>query len=200
MKNFKQYLAERFVNLFTTEADEEQRRQYADAVWDILQATYKPIGGIKGSGFASKDDMIRGIPFWKLVVKDGEVHGCVMYKDKGGRKLVAAGYKEGSEYGRLKVIEISKHDLTRAYGEKSKGSLGSIMKQVPWPLLEPLLIKPRRSDKTIPVTELKPNEVPEDGQLTLKKYPHLRPYSYVRIIGGEYVFKVSMGTLGKELY
>lgn len=57
------------------------REKYAEQVWDVLQFSYRDIGGIKGSGFSSIQDMIDNIPFWKMVTKNGEVHAVVMYKD-----------------------------------------------------------------------------------------------------------------------
>lgn len=74
-------LNERFVNIFS---DEETKRKYASDVWDILQKSYADIGGIKGSGFKTIDDMVKNIPFWKLSVHDGVVDAVAMYKDKGG--------------------------------------------------------------------------------------------------------------------
>lgn len=36
----------------------ELKRKYVDQVWDIIQIAYKKIGGPKGTGFRSKEDMI----------------------------------------------------------------------------------------------------------------------------------------------
>ena len=46
--------------------DDADREKYAPAVWDLIQQSYAKIGGIKGKGFSSPDDMIMSIPFWKL--------------------------------------------------------------------------------------------------------------------------------------
>ena len=197
MKTYEEYLAERFVNLFND--SEEERRKWAPELWNMLQATYASIGGIKGSGFESIERMITTIPFWKLIVQNGVLHGAALYKDKDGRKLVASTYRAGSEYGRAKVIDIAKNDLTRSYGEKSKAALGSLMKTVPWPILEPFMLKPKRSKSVIPIDDIPCNEIPEDGVATLKRFPELTPYAYVRLIGGDYVFKVSMGTPGQTI-
>ena len=96
MKTFKEFineqryqlLSERFINLI---GDDERKEDYRDQVWNLLQTSYKPIGGIKGTGFKSPDDMVKNIPFWKMAVKDGKVEAVIMYRDKGGRKSVAMG-------------------------------------------------------------------------------------------------------------
>lgn len=196
MLTFREFLNERFLNLIH---DESEKTKYADAVWDILQVSYASIGGIKGSGFKDKEDMIKNIPFWKLVVFGGEVHGVALYKDRNGRKLVASGFLEGSERGRMGIVDIVKNDLERSYGEKSKGALGLLMKTIPWETLKNFMLVPKKSSKIIPISELDPSEIPEDGVFALTKFPHLRPYAYVRLIGDDYVFKVSMGTPGNTI-
>ena len=188
-------LNERYVNILE---DEETKRKYAKDVWDILQKSYADIGGIKGSGFNSIDDMIKNIPFWKLSVHNNVVDAVAMYKDKGGRKLVATGYN-GSEVGRLAVTEMAKADLQRAYGEKSKGALGSLMKSVPWDVLKIFMLKPKESAKIRPIKGMNIKDLPDDAQYALNKYPHLIDYGYLRTIGDEWVFKVSMGTPGKTI-
>jgi hypothetical protein len=64
----EQILQERFVNLI---GDDARKERHKDAAYDMLQQTYASIGGIKGSGFNSPDDMVENIPFWKLAFKDG---------------------------------------------------------------------------------------------------------------------------------
>lgn len=188
-------LNERFVNIFN---DEETKKEYASDVWDILQKSYADIGGIKGSGFNSIDDMIKNIPFWKLSVHNNVVDAVAMYKDKGGRKLVATGYN-GSEIGRLAVTEMAKADLERSYGEKSKGALGSLMKSNPWEVLKNFMLIPKASAKIKPIKGMNIKDLPDDAQYALNKYPHLIDYGYLRPIGNEWVFKVSMGTPGKTI-
>lgn len=97
---FEQTLTEKFINLIG-EKDIEKKREYADRVWDILQRSYAKIGGIKGSGFKSKEDMIKNIPFWKIMKSNGKVIAVKLYKDKNGRKSVAGG-TDGSKEAKLK--------------------------------------------------------------------------------------------------
>ena len=95
MKKFLDYkddleeLQEGFTNLLPHHG--ELKRKHVDAVWDMLQHSYAKIGGIHGSGFSSKEDMIAKIPMWKIGKTGGRVNSVVLYKDKEGRKSVAAG-------------------------------------------------------------------------------------------------------------
>lgn len=60
---FEQSLTEAFVNLIN---DDPKKIEYVDDVWDIIQRSYAKIGGIHGSGFGSKDEMMKKILFGKL--------------------------------------------------------------------------------------------------------------------------------------
>lgn len=205
MKSFKQYISESFVNAVAGKSDElELKKKYVDQVWDILQDSYKDIGGIKGSGFESKDAMIKKIPFWKLAVKDGVVHAVILYKDKGGRKSVAMGVN-GSDFSKKKVKDMLASDIKRSYGEKSKGALGALLKTVPWDILQQYIKTPAEAqkilgadDEVVPVTQTKDN-IPEDGVKTLEKFPELWKYAYTREIGGKPVFKVMLGSAGNKI-
>jgi hypothetical protein len=196
--SFEQFLNERFVNLID---DDEKKRHYAHQVWEILQYSYRSIGGIKGSGFTNTEEMLQKIPFWKLATKDGIVHAVLLYKDKGGRKSVAGGVLEGSLYGKKKMQEMYAADIKRAYGEKSKAALGTLMKQVDWPILQNFTFTAkeviRRFDgDAVPLTSVPRNQWPEDASKTIERYPHLLQYGYLREIGGAMVFKVMFGTPG----
>lgn len=68
MISFSDFLVEHVENLSSSEAKEK----YVDEVWQILQDSYKYCGGIHGSGFKSKQDMIDNVPFWKLQKKGGK--------------------------------------------------------------------------------------------------------------------------------
>jgi len=205
MKRYKEYISEKYVNLI---GDDEGKEKYVDEVWDLLQKSYAPIGGIGGSGFKNKQDMIDNVPFWKLGVKNGKVVAVNLYKDKGGRKSVAFG-SDGSPASVPVVKDIIASDLSRSFGEKSKAMLGKLLKTVPWDVLEPFLMTPEQAAKANPkkvvtaITDLKPDDIPEDGKITLKKYPQLRKYAYTRQLGGrpgnEEAFKVMLGTPGRKI-
>jgi hypothetical protein len=89
-KTVNKYLVEKYINLLSNDTDLKQR--YKDDVYALLQDAYASIGGVKGSGFSSPEDMVRSIPFWKLGFVDGRLVAVVMYKFVDGeRKLVAIG-------------------------------------------------------------------------------------------------------------
>lgn len=199
MYRFKQFINESFKNAI---GDSPLKDMYADQVWDILQKSYAGIGGIKGSGFSTKQDMIDNIPMWKMAVKDGAVEVVIMYKDKGGRKSVAMG-STGSDYARKKIPEMFTAELKRSYGEKSKAALGTVLKMYPEHVITPFLHDPDRArgilpNKTLvtPIKDVHMNDWPEDAKFTISKYPFIKDYGYLRYIAGKPTFKVMVGTPG----
>jgi hypothetical protein len=196
MLSFGELLSERYTNII---GDNELKQQYKQAVWDVLQLSYKQVGGIKGSGFSSPDDMVKNIPFWKLAIKGGAVVAVVLYKDNGGRKFVALG-TNGTEVGKRSIVDMMKNDLNRSYGEVSKAALGVLMKQVPWDVLKHFVKTPEEAktitgkDDVRPVSEVPFNDLSKDAKKTLENYPQLRKYGYLRNIGGDIYFKVLLGT------
>jgi len=189
-------LTERFINAIGTD-DIDIKRKYLDQVWEIINDSYRDIGGIKGNGFSSKEDMLT-IPFWKMIVKNGIVHAVVMYKDRNGRKSVAMG-TDGSEYSRKHLASLTKHDLFRSYSERSKSALGYMMKTVPWDILEEHLFTPEEAGRILqkpilPITDIPEDEWPDDAKVSLTKYPNLKKYGYMRNIGGHLTFKIMSGT------
>jgi hypothetical protein len=178
------------------------KEQWVDQVWDMLQNSYKNIGGIKGTGFTTKEDMIKNIPMWKMATVKGKLVAVLMYKDKGGRKTVAGG-TDGTPTGVKKYIDMVSAELKRSFGEKSKGALGVTMKTVPWETLENFTLSPEVVSKAIgwkvtPIKDYK-GELPDDAKLTLSKYPQLKKYAYIRPIAGSDVFKVAFGTPGLKI-
>ena len=119
--------------------------------------------------------MILNIPFWKLVTKDGKVISCRMYKDKEGRKGVAAG-TDGSKESVKSYRALTIEDLKRAYIELSGKALNSLQKQLGddfYKYAIPVVV----AQKKLPDDEL----IPIDD------------YFYQREIGGEMVTKVMVG-------
>lgn len=197
MLSFSQYLSENYKN-FIGPNSKEQREKWADEVWSILQKSYAPIGGIKGNGFKNKEDMIENIPFWKLYTKNDKVVAAAFYKDKGGRKAVAFA-TDGSDLGSRIVSEMFRSGLGVTYGEKSGPALGKMMKSVPWDELKGFLLMPNivaklTGDEVIPAEKFGIKNMNEKDRFTYEKFPQLRPYFYVRDLGGHMHLKVSMGT------
>jgi len=201
----EQIILERYVNAvgFDNEAI-QTKNKYKDAVWNMLQKSYAAIGGIKGSGFESPAAMVEKIPMWKIAIKDGRPVAVIMYKDKGGRKSVAVG-TDGSDQGAGAVNDMFKNEITRSYGEKSKSALGKALKLIPWDVLKGHIVLPDRvaemmpEDRVIPIKDVPKSEWPGDAQLTLKRFPQLIDYGYLRDIGGQMIFKVMLGTPGKTI-
>jgi len=173
-------LAERFVNAFAT--DMELRQKYAEQVWAILQASYKGIGGLKSNGFGSIQEMIDIIPFWKLGVRDGKVHAVMMYKDKNGRKGVAAG-TDGSQEGKELLKDILRNDFNRSYIEVSHDLLRFMKRNFP-DEIDHYTISPDKA-KGISGKDSTPSS--ED------------PNEYVRMVAGEPISKRMVGTPGKTI-
>lgn len=201
MKKFSSFLTERYKNAIGP--DDPLKQQYAIHVWELLQRSYAKIGGIKGSGFESPEDMIRKIPFWKMAVNNGTVEAVILYKDKGGRKSVAVG-STGSDYARRKLTDMIKNDIQRAFGEKSKGALGFALKMFPPDIIEPYMLNPAQvqqitGEPVTPLAMLDRSEWPEDARLTIAKFPYVKKYGYVREIGGAPTFKVAIGTPGMTI-
>jgi hypothetical protein len=201
MKRLNTILQERYKNAFID--DKDMRLQYIDQVWDILQRSYASIGGIRGSGFAYKEDMLN-LPMWKMAVDGDTVRVVIMYKDKGGRKSVALG-TDGSTRAPRYVRELFKQEFKRSYGEKSKAALGSVLKAVPWDALKAFVLTPDEASKqlgkaVVPVASMLDKDIPADGKATLNKFPELRDYAYLRDIGGTMTFKVLLGTTKRKIF
>lgn len=195
-------ITESFVNLIGFN-DEilHKKKKYAEDVYNLLQSSYASIGGMKGNGFTSPEDMVKSIPFWKIATYDGIPKAVIMYKDKNGRKAVAVG-SDGSEIAAKFVNDIYSNEISRAYGEKSKSSLGKLMKTIPWPVLEPFMYSPENAGNVIGKDVTSVNDVddlPDDAVFTLQKYPQLQQYGYLRNINGTPTFKIMVGSHGKSI-
>lgn len=192
--SFREFLSESFLNYFIH--DKEKREMVVDEVWDILQDSYRPIGGIHGNGFRSKEDMIKSIPFWKLVRRGGKIVTVVMYRDKAGRKMVAAG-TDGSTEGKNGLAEILSDDLKRdrSYTELSGKLLSFVSNTVGESILAGYLMTPEQFSK---VTGDEISDPPSDDPEVLK-HSRIKKFFYQREIGGVMHTKVAMGTPGLSI-
>lgn len=196
--SFKKYVEqvnEAYVNLLPPHEDE--KRQHADKVWSMLQSAYSKIGGIAGSGFQDKEDMIKSIPFWKIGKTNGNVNSVVLYKDKGGRKRIALA-TDGTDEGKKRLAGMIKDDYDRSYGEISGPSLKFLKKHTPEGFVKSKAMKfhdvqkiaRANGDEILPV----PAHDPE-----LMAHPELKDHLYQRKIGGDYHTKVMLGTPNKKI-
>lgn len=99
-----QQLLERVLNLFTP----EEKTQYADEVWDILQKSYEKVGGFKS--VADVNELINQTYLWKLVRRDGQITSVNIYADKQGRKSIASG-TNGTTQGKIDYVKTNSEDL-----------------------------------------------------------------------------------------
>lgn len=172
---FTQFLSEKFYNAFT----DDQKRKYADQVWDILVQSYKSLGGMRG--ISSKEDMIKNIPMWKIAKDHDEVLVAILYKDRGqGRKLVAVG-TNGSPQSKELLHNMLKKEFERSYTEIS-GPLFSFMNKH-----FPDLVK----KYTIPTDQVE--------KILNKTVAPTRDGMYKRVIQGQIREKIMIGTPGKTI-
>lgn len=204
MLSFKSYITEGFKN-FIGASSIEDRRKWADEVWELLQSSYAKIGGIKGNSFNSKEDMINNIPFWKIFVRNNKVICVFMYKDKDGRKGVACGSDKTPE-ARTIMADVFTSNLKVSYGEKSKAALVFAMRVIPWDIIKQYLITIDEVKRTlheddiiVPDDAFVQTHLDKDDNTVWKRFPQLHPYFYVRIIGGHLSLKVAIGTVGKNI-
>lgn len=192
--SFKQFVAEHFVNLI---GDHPGKDEHADKVKSILDDSYRSIGGIHGSGFKDKEDMKKNIPMWKLHKRGGEVKAVAMYKDKGGRKLVAVG-SDGSREGSSAVKRMVHDDLRtgRAYGEQSSSLLSAMKRHVGSEHLAKHVVPFHEVHKHLDGDEIRH---PPHDDAEIKAHPELAHHFYQRKIGGEWHTKIMLGTPGKKI-
>lgn len=174
-------LTETIDNLFIDDVD--KRKKYAQQVYDLLQQSYKSIGGIKGSGLDSPEAMIQKIPMWKIHRRGDEVTGAMLYKDKNGRKRVASG-TNGSRDGKQFIGKAMAHEVTsgRAYAEISGPSLKFHLK----------ILGDALYDYAVPfekVKEILPND----------EFEQIDEYRYKRKIKGEFIEKLMIGKPGTPI-
>lgn len=170
-----------YKNLF----DVDEKQVWKNEVWEMVQNTYRPLGGIQGSGFESVDDMVMNIPMWKIFIKNGKMRAAVLYKDKNGRKLVAVA-TDNSKEGKNALLDILKIEFTRAYGEIS----GPLLKFVKRNLPEVLDLYAFTFDQAQVIAHKNGHTITpvEDSE-----------YEYIRVIKNEPHRKIMLGTMGKKI-
>lgn len=182
-------LLETYKNLFT----DSEKEKFADVVWNMIQRAYDPIGGIKGTGFRSKEDMISNIPMWKLVKRGEKIIAIAMYKDKDGRKRVAVA-TDGSEEGKKELARIYKDDFDRAYFEVSGPSLAFMVKSVGIQFVSKYAKLPSEAESILSESVYSPTD-----EALMARFPELRKFMYDRTIGDHRHTKVMLGTTGKKI-
>lgn len=172
---FKQFITEKYYNAFTL----DQKKKYVDQVWDILEQSYKPIGGLRG--IKSKQDIVDTMPMWKLAVVDNKVLAALLYKDKGaGRKLVAVA-TNGTKAGKDVLREMTEQEFKRSFFEVSGPFFKFIEKNFP-DLVKKYTIPPEQVE-----------------QILGKVVAPTKDGWYKRTIKGDILEKIMLGTPGKSI-
>jgi hypothetical protein len=110
----KEIILEHFVNLI----EPDEKRKYADVVWDMLQQAYSAVGGFKSA--TSKEDLIQDSFLWKLSRRNGKIVSVKIYKDQYGRKAIGMA-TDNSPQGKSDLAKIASEDvkLRRFWAELS---------------------------------------------------------------------------------
>lgn len=172
-------------------SDRKARLKWMDKVWEVLQSSYASIGGIKGSGFESKESMVKNIPMWKIIRRGEDVKAIMMYKDKEGRKRVAAG-TDGSPEGKQLLAQLFKEEarFQRGWGEISGPSLRFMKK---------IFTEKEFADMLIPFERVKELLKKDYEAGKLREIPGEK-YEFEHKLGSDWIAKVAIGNPGKELY
>lgn len=175
-------LTEHYENLFLSNV--EERLKYADRVWDMLNKAYESIGGLKGSGLSSKEEMIATIPLWKLKRRGDEILAVSLYKINAGRKRVAVATNVTPE-GKDALRDMFRQDFEqkRSWVEVSGPSLRFLEKTFGEQLSE-FEMTPEQVQQLIPDTKITPTG---NGN------------RYTREIGGNQMEKLALGNPNVEL-
>lgn len=174
-----------------------EKVQFANEVYNLLEAAYKDCGGINlGNGFQDTDDMIYNIPVWRLTFKDKELISVMMFKLKSNKlKMVA--------YAPLTKIDpvIRKADLVfmlnNSYAELSGKLLSITLKEIKSNWRNYISTSPEKvlNKKLISLSEyLEKGILPTNSEGMYRKlkndYPKILEYCYLRKIGNEFKLKL----------
>ena len=69
-----------------------QKIYFGEEIFSILEESYKNVEG--GNLYKDSEDLILNTSEWELVWLNEEIVGCLIYKNKFGKKLVAIGVKD----------------------------------------------------------------------------------------------------------
>jgi len=177
---YHQLLVEKVLNLHTP----EQKMKYADKIWDMLQRSYKKIGGFKSAN--SAEELANDLGYWKVV--------------RRGDHITALGvYKQVSNTDNFKMIASATETELNPEGEYKATAQG--LKD--YNMLKKDDIKTKRAWAEVsgPAEKLmlKAGAKPIDNKyaefLTGKKILDLNPdgYHYTRLIQGEPHEKIIVG-------
>lgn len=178
---YKEFLIERVINLHTI----EDKIKYAEPVWDMLERSYKKIGGFKSA--SSVEELANDPGYWKIVRRGDRITAVTIYKKvpkTKNYKLVASATEtvfdpESGNY-RTTPQGLSDFKMIRTSDIKTKRSWAEVSGAA-----EHLLLKaggkPISNEYAEFLTGKKVLELNDDG------------YHYTRLIQGEPYEKIIVG-------
>lgn len=104
-------LLEHFVTLFDSEKDVQKKEEYLDQVWDILQDSYRAIGGI--ANISEPEELLDDEYIWKMVTKNKEVLAVQLYKTHGGGRKIFVGGCKATPQGKEAFYKLALEDVKR---------------------------------------------------------------------------------------
>ena len=125
MLTFKNYIVEKVLSIGLNPKHDKFREQHRQEMHDMIQKSYKPIGGYLGlqSGSKEESDAIHG-DISKSIIKatrrDGKITALNMYKKQHGRKSITSA-TDGTDRGKKDWMKtkLEDHEQKRAWGEVS---------------------------------------------------------------------------------
>ena len=100
-------LNEHFITAWNEDTDLKQK--YFDQVINILETSYKSIGGLVS--LENNEEILKKNYIWKLVVRSDKVTACVLYKGVGDNRKIALAGTDGSTQGKNDLNMILKEDI-----------------------------------------------------------------------------------------
>ena len=68
--------------------DDKSRLAIADEVLQMARSNYAGVGGIKGDGMDSPEELVASTKMWRIIRKNNKIIGGILYNDRGGKKVV----------------------------------------------------------------------------------------------------------------
>lgn len=179
---FKEFLIERVLNLHSP----EDKMPYAQQVWDMLQRSYKNIGGFKSAG--SIEELVNDPGYWKIVRRpNGRITAVNIYKKSPKTKtfkVIASAtetdFDTNKQRYRATSQGLSDYDMVKKGDVKMKRAWAEVSGPVEF-LMQRTGAEPVPNEYAELLTGKKIIELSDDG------------YHYTRLINGEPHEKIIYG-------
>lgn len=107
MIQLENLLCERYLTI----VNEDEKKEYLDDVWNILQFSYAPIGGI--ASIQNPEELLNDKYFWKLVRKNNKIVAVTIYKGGYSSRKIALGGSDGTPEGKQALFNMCREDASR---------------------------------------------------------------------------------------